>query len=88
MMESEHHLKKVLKVLHDEVKVAHATVFRGMEGFEKGREVHDSQILSLSLDLPLIVEFFDAPENAERAAEKIKGIIEKGHIISFAADLD
>ncbi|NGX51379.1 MAG: hypothetical protein K1060chlam2_01245 [Chlamydiae bacterium] len=87
MMESEHHLKAVLKVLHDEVKVRHAAVFRAIEGFEKGGEVHSSQLLSLSLNLPLVVEFFDTPETADRAAEKIREILEKGEIITFTAEL-
>jgi len=87
MMESEHHLKAVLKVLHDEMKVRHAQVFRGVEGFENGGEVHSFQIMSLSLNLPLVVEFFDAPEIADKAAEKIKGIVNEGHVITFNAEL-
>jgi uncharacterized protein len=87
MMESEHHLKAVLKMLHDEMKIRHAQVFRGLEGFEKGGKVHSFQIMSLSLNLPLVVEFFDSPEIADKAAEKIKGIIGEGHVITFTAEL-
>jgi len=87
MMESEHHLKAVLKVLHDEMKVRHTAVFRAIEGFESGGEVHSTQIMTLSLNLPILVEFFDTPEVADKAAKKIKEIIVEGHLITFTAEL-
>ena len=88
MTESEHHLESVLKVLHDDVKVAHITVFRGIEGFEKGGKVQASKFLSLSLSLPLVVEFFDAPERIEQATEKIKELIGDVRIITFSGSLE
>jgi len=87
MSESEHHLDDVLKLLHDEIKIYHVTVFRGIEGFEKGGEIQASKFLSLSLSLPLVVEFFDIPEQVEKALVPIEKIIEKGHIVTFNANL-
>ncbi|WP_316359537.1 DUF190 domain-containing protein [Candidatus Neptunichlamydia sp. REUL1] len=36
---------------------------------------------SLSLDLPLVVEFFDTPQQVAKATTKIQGVIDKGHIL-------
>lgn len=83
MQESEHHLDAVLKFLHDDVKVRHVIVLRGIEGFEKGGKVHSSHFLSLSLDLPLVVEFFDTPEKVEKAAEALQKVIGKGRLIMW-----
>ncbi len=83
LSESEDHLNSVLKILHDEVKIKHAVVFRGIEGFEKGGKVHTSQFLSLSLDLPLVVEFFDTPEQVEKAVALIQAAVDKGHILKL-----
>ena len=88
LMESEHHLNKALKVLHNDVKIQHVTVFRGIEGFEKGGTVHTSEFLSLSLNLPLVIEFFDTPEKAEEAEKKIKEVMGEGHLYSFNAELE
>lgn len=88
MSESEHHLEEVLKVLHDEIKIAHVTVFRGIEGFEKGGKVQASKFLSLSLSLPLVVEFFDKPDQVKQATESIQKIIKEGHIITFNGKLN
>lgn len=85
MMESEKHLRDVLKFLHDEIKVQHVTVLRGIEGFEKGGEVHKAQVVSLSLNLPVVVEFFDTPEQVARACPPLEKMIEKGHILLFDA---
>jgi PII-like signaling protein len=81
MSESEDHLNEVLKILHTEIKVQHVVVLRGIEGFEKDGEVQTSHFLSLSLDLPLVVEFFDTPQQVARATTKIQGVIDKGHIL-------
>jgi len=88
MTESEHHLEEVLKVLHDEIRVAHVTVFRGIEGFEKGGEIQASKFLSLSLSLPLVVEFFDKPDQVKQATASIQKIIEEGHIITLNGKLN
>ncbi|MCP5504119.1 MAG: DUF190 domain-containing protein [Chlamydiales bacterium] len=75
MKESEHHVKEVMKIL-DEEKVQHAVVLRAIEGGH-----HSAHILSLSLDLPLVLEFFDFPEKVEQSLNKIKAILDGGHII-------
>jgi uncharacterized protein len=45
---------------------AGCTVTRGVEGFGASSKVHTSGILDLSLDLPMVLTWIDAPERVER----------------------
>jgi uncharacterized protein len=45
-----------------ELHVAGATVFRGPMGFGRSTHLHNSHILRLSLDLPIVVEIVDQPQ--------------------------
>ncbi len=45
-----------------ELHLAGATVLRGAMGFGKSSRMHTSKILSLSTDLPLIIELVDSEE--------------------------
>ena len=73
--------------LHDEEKVQGVTVFRGICGFGKSGKMHSSSLLDMSLDLPLVVEFFDVPEKVNSILEHIRKDIEPGHIVSWRAAL-
>ena len=61
LTEAETHLESLLKELNDEGKVRGVTVFRGIAGFGKSGEIHSSSLLDMSLNLPVVVEFFDEP---------------------------
>lgn len=45
--------------------------------------VHNTSLVDLSLDLPLVLEFFDLPERAERAIEGIADFVAPGHMVSW-----
>lgn len=85
LTEGEHRLKELIKTLHDEEKVRGLTVFRGITGFGKSGKLHSSTLLDVSLDLPLVIEFFDLPERAAAIMVDLQGIIEPGHIVSWPA---
>jgi PII-like signaling protein len=51
-----------MKCLHDELKVRGVTVMRGIVGYGSSGVVHKSSLVDLSLDLPLVLEFFDLPD--------------------------
>jgi PII-like signaling protein len=78
-------LKGLLAKLHDEEKVRGVTVFRGISGFGKSGKVHSSTLLDLSMDLPVVVEFFDAPEKVETILQHLATTFEPGHIVSWSA---
>ncbi len=49
-----------------ELKLSGATVVRGMMGFGAHSHMHSANVLSLSMDLPVVVEIVDKEENIEK----------------------
>lgn len=88
LTESDHGLKPLLKCLHDELGVLGATVTRGVAGFGASGVVHSAGLIDLSTDLPLVLEFFDRPERARTAIERIKDFVEPGHVVSWRVNVD
>jgi PII-like signaling protein len=86
--EGEHLMKKLLSRLHDEEKVWGVTVFRGITGFGKSGHVHSSNLVDLSLDLPLVIEFFDEPAKVRRILAHLKDILKPGHVVTWPAQVN
>ena len=84
-MEGHDQLNQALDILHDEEKIFGVTIIRGIAGFGKNREVHTSSLLTLSLELPLIIEFYDEPEKIEKAIQVLKSRLDLKHIVSWPA---
>lgn len=78
-------LNSLMRYLHDESKVRGVTVFRGITGFGKSGHVHSSTLIDMSLDLPVVIEFFDEPQRAAAAIEHLHTLIEPGHIVFWPA---
>jgi PII-like signaling protein len=87
LTESEGIMEDLLRRLHDEEKVQGVTVFRGLSGFGKSGKMHSSSLLDMSLNLPLVVEFFDTPQKVGAILEHISKDMEPGHIVSWPASL-
>jgi len=83
--EKENLLEKVFKFLHEDSKVAGVTVLRGVEGFSGAGETHTAFLLDLSLDLPLVIEFYDEPEKAEATIHSLLRRFPLQHIVSWTA---
>lgn len=81
--EGEGRMRKLLARPHDEEKVRGVTVFRGIAGFGDSGQVHSSGLLDLSLNLPLVIEFFDTNERAERIIADLAGTVKPKHIVSW-----
>jgi len=77
----------ILKRLHDWEKVRGVTVFRGITGFGSSGVMHSSKLLDMSLNLPVVIEFFDEPDKVETILEHLSGMVEPGHIVSWSARL-
>ncbi len=88
LTEAEKTLKTLLAKLHDEEKVRGVTVFRGVSGFGRSGKVHSSTLLDLSLDLPVVVEFFDEPAKVGRILTHLKDILPPGHVVSWPAKIN
>lgn len=63
------------------------TVTRGIEGYGKGKKVHNTKILDLSSSLPVIIEAVDTQNNIEKVLPTIKEIVTDGKIITLDVDL-
>jgi PII-like signaling protein len=88
LTESEKQLKTLLARLHDDEKVRGVTVFRGISGFGRSGAVHSSTLLDLSLDLPVVIEFFDGPDKVRRILNHLKDLLPPGHVISWPAQVN
>jgi len=88
LTEGESVMKSLLARLHDEEKVWGVTVFRGISGFGRSGAVHSSGLLDLSLDLPVVIEFFDEPARVKRILSHLKDILPSGHVVSWSAQVN
>ncbi|HHM05044.1 MAG TPA: DUF190 domain-containing protein [Gammaproteobacteria bacterium] len=79
------HLDNLLRRLHDWEKVRGVTVFRGISGFGNSGDMHTASLVDLSLDLPLVVEFFDEPDKAAEITRHLASSIKPDHIVSWSA---
>lgn len=61
-----------------EMKIAGATVFRGLEGYGESAEIHRSHLLAH--DLPVVVQIVDSEENIQRLLPVVEDMIDKGLI--------
>lgn len=61
-----------------EMKIAGATVFRGLEGFGETAEIHRSRVLTH--DLPIVVQIVDTEENVGRLLPVVEEMMDKGMI--------
>ena len=88
LTEGERLLKELLARLHDVEKVRGVTVFRGIAGFGRSGAMHSSSLLDLSLDLPLVVEFFDTPGKVQRILNHLKDLLPPGHVVFWPAQVN
>ena len=85
LTEGNRQVDALLKRLHDWEHVRGVTVFRGIAGFGESGRIHTSKWIDLSLDLPVIVEFFDTPEKVDAIIEHLEDTIKPGHILTWNA---
>jgi PII-like signaling protein len=78
-------MQEILTLLQERHAVQGVTVFRGIAGFGASGEVRADDILRLSVDLPLVIEFFDEPKVAEAAIGLLRDLVPGGHIVSWPA---
>ncbi|HCC59088.1 MAG TPA: hypothetical protein DEQ47_17865 [Solibacterales bacterium] len=61
-----------------EMKMAGATVFRGLEGYGDTAEIHRPHVLTH--DLPIIVQIVDTNDNIQRLLPVVEDMMDKGLI--------
>ncbi|MCG8069272.1 MAG: DUF190 domain-containing protein [Candidatus Thiodiazotropha taylori] len=86
--EGDHQLRKLLDFLHNEEQVRGVTAFRGIAGFGRSGRAHEASLLDISMDLPLVVEFFDAPDRVEKVLQDLNQWVEPGYVVSWPAQVN
>lgn len=79
--------EKIFERLHDEHKVKGVTMFRGIAGFGESGETHSSNLLELSFDMPIVVEFFDKNEQVRAALESLSDLTSSCRVVTFSAEV-
>ena len=59
-----------------ELKIAGATVFRGLEGYGDTAEIHRSHIFGH--DLPVVIQIVDSDQNIQRLLPVVEDMMDKG----------
>ena len=85
LSEKEAHVDKLVTLLKEYEHLRGVTVIRGISGFGDSGKIHTSSLLDLSLDLPIIVEFFDSPDKITKVMQHLLEHEQPGHIVSWNA---
>lgn len=85
LSEKSNQLDNLIKRLHDWEKVRGVSVFRGISGYGENGQLHTASFSDLSLDLPLVVEFFDEPAKIEKILEHLNDTIKPKHMVKWNA---
>ena len=88
LSEAKRELQSLLAKLHDEEKVAGLTVFRGVSGFGRTGKIHSSNLLDLSMDLPIVIDFFDESEKVANILDHLGKQIDPGHLLTWSAEMN
>jgi hypothetical protein len=88
LTEGQHQFQRLMGILHDEEKVCGVTAFRGIAGFGRSGRMHSSTLLDVSLDLPLVLEFFDEPGKVERVLDRLDQLVKPGHLLTWSAEVN
>lgn len=86
ILEGRSQVKHIFDILHKE-KIMGATAIRAIAGYGRtdSGAVHTSSLLTLSLRLPLVVEFFGEPKQVQTVISKLRNQLKLRHIISWQA---
>ena len=67
-----------------ELKIAGATVFRGLEGYGETAEIHRHHLIRK--DQPIVVTIVDTPENLARLIPEVEEMMDTGMIATSDVD--
>ena len=84
--DSHGHINTMLEQLQNREDVCGATIFRGVVGFGI-HGVHQSSLLDLSSQLPVVIELFHNSNESEELIQFIHEQISNAHIINWDVNL-
>lgn len=85
LMESSGKLQEIVDYLTNKSKVRGLTVFRAISGYGESGS-HATSLIDMSLNLPLVIEFFDEKEKVSPALEHLQQMIKPEHIVFWDAE--
>lgn len=80
LTEAAHELDTVLDYLRDEADISGFSVFRAIRGMGSTGE-HAARLVDISLNLPIVVEFFDEKPKVETIIKALSPDLQRRHII-------
>ncbi|MDQ8038963.1 MAG: DUF190 domain-containing protein [Rickettsiella sp.] len=85
--EASHLVDNIVDYLKSEAKVSRMSIFRAIKGFgETGSSA--ASFIDLSLNLPLVIEFFDSDKDKiNTALNYLQGLVKPEHIIFWEAKM-
>ncbi len=84
LTESSGLLTSIMLYLKKEANIRGVTVFRAISGFGDSGD-HNVSLLDLSMDLPLVIEFFDTADKVSSAVEYLSTVVTKEHLVILDA---
>lgn len=78
--------KLVYKAIMDkliELKLAGATVFKGIEGFGSSLHMHTGRIIEVTENLPMIIEVVDNPKEIHKALNAVEPMLPKHCLVTI-----
>jgi len=88
LTEKDHKLDDIMRCLHDELKMQGVTVMRAIAGYGASGKIHGTNLIDMSLNLPLVLEFFDRPDKVQGALRRIHDYLGPGHVVTWPAQLN
>ena len=85
LSEGRDHYERLVNWLYADNRVQGVSVFRAIEGFGEDRKIRKSSLIDLSLELPIVIEFFDAPEIISGVLEQVQKMVKVDHIVTWSA---
>jgi PII-like signaling protein len=67
--------------------IAGATVLRGIEGFGAKQHLHTDRILSLSGDLPIVIEVVDREDRLRAVVPELDALLGDGLVVLLPAEV-
>jgi PII-like signaling protein len=67
--------------------IAGATATRGIEGYGAKQHLHTDRILSLSGDLPIVIEAVDREDRLRAIVPELEGLLGDGLVVLLAAEV-
>jgi PII-like signaling protein len=78
-------VKKLIEYLKNDAKVRGVTVFRAITGFGDDKKIREASLVDLSLDLPIVIEFFDDKDKAMLVIDYLSSIVKPEHVVFWDA---